>query len=254
MTDTSPHARPAPAATPELAVVVPVKNEQDNIVPLLEEIHTALDGKFDFEVVYTDDGSDDRTPQVLAEAKSRFPRLRVVRHAKSCGQSIAVASAIKVARAPLIATLDGDGQNDPADIPALIAKWREQDDRDKVLIAGWRTKRKDTAVKRFTSRFANKLRSSMLRDETPDTGCGLKVYAREAFLDLPRFNHMHRFMPALFKRAGGRSISVPVNHRPRERGTSNYGTLDRALVGISDLLGMVWLIKRGVVPVIEHHD
>jgi len=238
----------------ELAVVVPIKNEQDNIVPLIEEIHAALEGKTEFEVIYVDDGSDDLSPQRLKEAKERFPRLRTVRHAQSCGQSQAVATGIKFAKSRFIATLDGDGQNDPADIPAMLDTLRNSANPDNHLVAGWRHKRKDTAAKRYASKFANKLRRAMLRDNTPDTGCGIKVFSREAFLDLPRFNHMHRYLPALFIRRGGTVESVPVNHRARERGVSKYGNLDRALVGISDLLGVAWLIKRASVPEIVSTD
>ncbi len=239
---------------PELAVVVPVKNEQDNILSLIEEIHAALDGVVDFEVVYVDDGSDDRTPQKLAEAKQKFPRVRSLRHRESCGQSQAVASGVKAARARFIATLDGDGQNDPADIPALLERLRTAADPDLFIVAGFRHKRRDSAVKRYTSRFANGLRRALLNDDTPDTGCGLKVFSRAGFLDLPRFNHMHRYLPALYLRNGGSVVSVPVNHRSRERGVSKYGTIDRALVGISDLLGVMWLIRRSSVPEIDSGD
>jgi len=254
MADSKRAPRQKGSATPELAVCIPVKNEADNIVPLLEEIAQALTPITPFEVIYCDDGSDDDTPKVLAAAKERFAFLRVVRHARSCGQSQAIATAIKFAQAPWIATLDGDGQNDPADIPKLLALRDQQPHPETTLIAGWRQKRRDTWIKRFSSRFANNVRAFLLRDDTPDTGCGLKLFSRAAFLDLPRFNHMHRYLPALFQRAGGKSVSVPVNHRHRERGASKYGTIDRALVGIYDLIGVSWLIKRGSVPVIEHHD
>lgn len=241
------------AATPELAVVVPVRNEQDNILSLVAEIHAALEGVA-FEVIYVDDGSDDRTPQKLAEAQAQYPRLRSVRHAESCGQSQAVATGVKTARARFVATLDGDGQNDPADIPALLERLRAAPNPDLFLVAGHRHKRRDSAVKRYSSRFANALRRALLNDETPDTGCGLKVFSRAGFLDLPRFDHMHRYLPALYLRNGGQVVSVPVNHRPRERGVSKYGTLDRALVGITDLLGVMWLIRRASVPEIETAD
>ncbi len=240
-------------AVPELAVVVPVKNEQDNILSLIGEIHAALEGVA-FEVVYVDDGSDDRTPAKLAEAKAEFPRVRSVRHKESCGQSQAVATGVKAARARFIATLDGDGQNDPADIPALLARLREAKNPDLFLVAGHRHKRRDSAVKRYSSRFANALRRALLNDETPDTGCGLKVFSRAGFLDLPRFDHMHRYLPALYLRNGGQVVSVPVNHRPRERGVSKYGTIDRALVGITDLMGVMWLIRRSSVPEIDAAD
>ncbi|CAA7624435.1 glycosyltransferase family 2 protein [Magnetospirillum sp. UT-4] len=240
-------------AAPELAVVVPVKNEAGNIVPLLDEIHAALDGKAEFEVIYVDDGSDDATPMVLAEARLRFPRLRVLRHRFSCGQSQAIATAVKAARAPLIAMLDGDGQNDPADIPNMLARWRQApvEERAKLLIAGWRANRKDTASKRWASKAANAIRAWALKDATPDTGCGSKLFPRDLFLDFPRFDHMHRYLPALTIRAGGAVVSVKVNHRPRGTGRSNYSNLRRALVGVPDLLGVMWLMRRSRNPVVE---
>ncbi|MDA8230833.1 MAG: glycosyltransferase family 2 protein [Magnetospirillum sp.] len=243
----------AAATVPELAVVVPVKNEADNILALIEEIHAALAGRMEFEIVYVDDGSDDDTPAILAEARKAYPRLRVVRHRVSCGQSQAIATGVRHARAPLIATLDGDGQNDPADLPALAECWRAAaaPDRPKLMIAGWRAKRRDTVSRRVASRLANAIRAGLLGDDTPDTGCGTKLFPRELFLDLPRFDHMHRFLPALVLRAGGRVQSVAVNHRPRERGASKYGNLRRALVGIPDLLGVMWLMRRSRNPVVE---
>jgi dolichol-phosphate mannosyltransferase len=239
--------------SPELAIVVPVKNEADNILPLLEEIHVALAGRVEFEVIYVDDGSTDSSPAVLDEACRGYTRLRVVRHRQSCGQSQAIASGIRHASAPLIATLDGDGQNDPADIPDLLARWRQaaESDRPKLLIAGWRAKRQDTFSRRLASKFANAIRSRLLRDDTPDTGCGTKLFPRALFLDLPRFDHMHRYLPALVLRAGGRVESVKVNHRSRERGASNYSNLRRGLVGIPDLLGVMWLMRRSRNPVVE---
>ena len=157
-----------------------------------------------------------------------------------------------MADAPVIATLDGDGQNDPADIPTLLDRFREFADPDRILIAGHRTKRKDSWLKKVSSRFANSVRAAILKDDTPDTGCGLKVFSRNAFLAMPRFDHMHRYLPALMIRSGGKVISVPVNHRPRERGTSKYGVWNRLWVGIADLFGVMWLIRRGSVPVLEH--
>jgi len=240
-------------AVPDLAVVVPVRNEADNILPLIEEIHAVLEGRMNFEVVYVDDGSDDATPTLLAEARCAYPRLSVVRHRTGCGQSQAIASGIRHARAPLIATLDGDGQNDPADIPAMLERWRAapEGEQPRLMIAGWRARRQDTVSRRLASLAANAIRSRLLGDDTPDTGCGTKLFPRALFLDLPRFDHMHRFLPALVLRAGGRVVSVPVNHRPRERGASKYGNLKRALVGIPDLLGVMWLMRRARNPVTE---
>jgi dolichol-phosphate mannosyltransferase len=228
---------------PELSVVVPVHNERDNIVPLLTEIVTALRGTADFEIVYVDDSSKDDSLAVLTAAKAQFPELRVMRHLSQSGQSTALRSGIKSARGQWIATLDGDGQNDPADIPKLLAMRSESPDAIK-LFAGWRVDRKDTGSKRWASKFANALRSRLLGDATPDTGCGIKLFERSAFLDLPYFDHMHRYLPALFQRAGWQVKSVPVNHRPRGSGVSNYNNLNRALVGVSDLRGVAWLIRR----------
>ncbi len=228
---------------PELAVVVPVFNERDNIQPLIDEIGAALDGRCDYEILYVDDTSTDDTQAVLEAAQEKQPRLRVLRHRTQSGQSTAIRNGIKAARSPWIATLDGDGQNDPADIPKLLAM-RDADDGQVKLFAGWRVNRKDTASKRLGSRFANALRRRLLRDDTPDTGCGIKLIEREAFLDLPYFDHMHRYLPALMQRAGHQVKSVPVNHRPRSAGESKYNNLGRAWVGLADLRGVAWLLRR----------
>ena len=232
----------------QLSVVIPVRNEAENILPLLAEIHAALEGRAEFEVVYVDDGSRDATPARLAEALKAHPRLRVLAHAESCGQSAALVTGFRAARGEWIATLDGDGQNDPADIPKLIAA-RDSAGRagrpaNLQLVAGYRKKRQDTWLKRFSSRVANGVRSRLLGDATPDTGCGLKLIQRQATLELPVFDHMHRFLPALIQRNGGATLSVEVNHRPRTRGTSNYGMFDRLWVGIVDLFGVMWLQRR----------
>jgi len=229
----------------QLSIVVPVRNEADNILPLLAEIHAALEPQGEFEVLYVDDGSSDATPVRLAEALKAHPRLRVLAHAESCGQSAALVTGFRAARGEWIATLDGDGQNDPADIPKLIAArdgagWAA----NLQLVAGYRKKRQDTWLKRFSSRVANGVRSTLLGDATPDTGCGVKLILRSAVLELPVFDHMHRFLPALIQRNGGATLSVEVSHRPRTRGTSNYGMFDRLWVGIVDLFGVMWLQRR----------
>ena len=232
---------------PFLSVVVPVRNEASNIAPLVEEIETALAG-VSHEIVYVDDGSTDATAARLAMLSGSVP-LIVRRHRSPCGQSAAIVTGVRAARGVWIATLDGDGQNDPSDIPALLAQ--AQAGTGMVLTAGHRVTRRDTRTKRIASRLANRIRAGLLGDATPDTGCGLKVFRRDAFLALPHFDHMHRYLPALFIREGGRVVSVPVNHRPRMRGASNYGTLDRLWVGIFDLAGVYWLQRRWKRPVVE---
>jgi len=228
---------------PELSVVVPVFNEQDNIPPLLAEIAAALRGRVEFEIVYVDDASRDDSIAVLTAAKATYPELRVIRHASQSGQSTAIRTGVKAARGGWIATLDGDGQNDPADIPKLLAM-RDESPPAIKLYAGWRVNRQDSGSKRWASRWANAIRSRLLRDETPDTGCGIKLFERDAFLDLPYFDHMHRYLPALVQRAGWQTISVPVSHRPRATGQSKYNNLSRALAGIIDLCGVAWLRRR----------
>ena len=241
--------RPAAVTQPRpvLSVVVPVRNEGPNIAPLIAEIEAALAG-IPHEIVYVDDGSQDTTPQQLAGLQGAAP-LVVRRHRASCGQSAAILTGVRASSGEWIATLDGDGQNDPADIPALLTQAQAQ--TGMVLTAGHRVTRRDTRTKRIASRLANAIRARLLGDATPDTGCGLKVFRRDAFLALPHFDHMHRYLPALFIREGGRVVSVPVNHRPRVRGQSNYGTLDRLWVGIFDLAGMYWLQRRWKRPVVE---
>lgn len=235
---------------PQLSVVVPVFNERDNIPPLLAEIAAALRGKADFEIVYVDDDSSDDSVAVLAAEKAKYPELRIVRHLTRSGQSTAVWNGVHAARSPWIATLDGDGQNDPADIPKLLAE-RDKAQPNVRLFAGWRTTRRDSFNKRISSKVANAVRSRMLKDSTPDTGCGLKLFDRDVFMRLPYFDHMHRYLPALVKRAGFQSTSVPVGHRPRTAGTSKYGMLDRLWVGIADLRGVAWLMRRGKVTQVE---
>lgn len=234
----------------DISVVVPVKNEEENVSPLVGEICAALAGR-QFEIIYVDDGSDDGTWQVLQGLMVTTPQLRAVRHRLSCGQSTAVLSGVRGAIAPLVATLDGDGQNDPADIPAMLEVWKREEARggDPIgCVAGWRKNRQDDLLRKLSSRIANAVRSGLLKDDTPDTGCGLKLFARDPFLRLPYFDHMHRFLPALFMREGLRVVSEPVNHRPRERGVSKYGLHNRLWVGLVDLLGVMWLVRRAKNP------
>ncbi len=237
----------------ELSVVIPAHNEAENVGPLVREIVAALGrgggggggGGASYEIVVVDDGSTDGTLGRLEELARATPCLVVERHPRSRGQSFAIATGVKAAHGSWIATLDGDGQNDPADIPKLLAvRAREAGGPGPLLVAGYRKKRRDTWLKRVSSRVANAVRGRMLGDRTPDTGCGLKVFERGAFLALPHFDHMHRFLPALFLRAGGRVVSVEVAHRPRARGASHYGMWNRLFVGIVDLFGVWWLIRR----------
>ena len=230
---------------PEISVVVPVCNEAENVEPLAREIHAALASRH-YEMIFIDDGSTDETAAILRRLKAELPALRVLRHSFRSGQSAAVASGVRAARGPWIATLDGDGQNDPADIPKLLEARKSAHPKVK-LFAGWRTTRRDSFNKRISSKIANGVRSRMLRDATPDTGCGLKLFERDTFLALPYFDHMHRYLPALVKRAGFESVSIPVGHRPRTRGVSKYGMLDRLWVGLADLRGVAWLMRRAKV-------
>ena len=231
------------SSVPEVSIVVPVCNEVDNVGPLAQEIAMALAGR-EFEVLFVDDGSTDQTAAAVISTRASIPQLRLLRHSFRSGQSAAVTTGVRNARAEWIGTLDGDGQNDPADLPKLLAARLDPANANVVLFQGHRTTRKDTGFRRFQSRIANGVRARLLGDGTPDTGCGIKVMRRASFLDLPNFDHMHRFLPALFQRAGGRVISVPVNHRPRARGTSKYGMLDRLWVGIVDIFGVMWLRRR----------
>jgi dolichol-phosphate mannosyltransferase len=228
---------------PAVSVVVPVRNEAGNIAPLVAEIAAALDGQWRFEVVYVNDGSSDGTEGELKRLMASHPWLRRVRHKQSCGQSCAVRSGVAVARAPLVVTLDGDGQNDPAFIPAML-RALEAGGGKVGLIAGQRIGRKSGGFKKLQSRIANAVRGAVLRDGTRDTGCGLKAFRRDAFLRLPYFDGLHRFLPALVRREGLTIGYVDVIDRPRGTGVSNYGLWDRLWVGIMDLAGVWWLIRR----------
>lgn len=236
-------------ASPALSVVFPAFNEAENAGPLTGEIQAALGAlNAPYEIIAVDDASTDATPDALKAAQAAGAPLRILRHAERSGQSAALFSGISAARAPVIVTLDGDGQNNPADIPALYKHWLDAPDRESLMIAGWRAERRDTQIKKISSRFANAVRGALLNDNTPDTGCGLKVFPRAAFMAFPHFKNMHRFLPALMMRGGGRVVSVKVSHRPRTRGVSKYGTLDRLAAGIADLAGVMWLRMRPLNP------
>lgn len=232
-----------PLGAPRLSVVMPMRNEAGAIAALVGGIVTAL-AEIEFEVLLVDDGSTDTTRAVCLALAAADGRIRVLGHARSAGQSAALHSGVLAAKAPLVATLDGDGQNPPENLPRLIAPLFAPDAAGVGLVAGQRVGRKDTLSKRLASRFANWLRGAILRDGTRDTGCGLKAFRRDAFLALPYFNHMHRYLPALFARDGWQVQLVDVSHAPRQSGRSNYGNLDRALAGILDLAGVAWLIHR----------
>ena len=227
---------------PAVSVVVPVRNEAGNIAPLVAEIAGALSGRA-FEIVYVNVGSSDGTEVELLHLSASHAWLRQIKHAVSCGQSAAVRTGVKYARAPVAVTLDGDGQNDPAFIPELLRVLETGGDR-MGLVAGQRVGRKDTGFKKFQSRIANGVRGAVLRDGTRDTGCGLKAFRRDVFLALPYFDGLHRFLPALMRREGYDIGYVDVVDRPRRAGTSNYGMWDRLWVGILDLMGVWWLIRR----------
>jgi dolichol-phosphate mannosyltransferase len=226
-----------------VSIVVPVRNEAENIAPVIAEIAAALDGRWNYEIIYVNDGSTDATPERLVSAMKSRPNLRQVRHAASSGQSAAVRSGVRVARGAIVATLDGDGQNNPAFLPALISAVEQGGERT-GLAAGQRVGRKDTGFKKIQSRIANTVRNAILHDGTRDTGCGLKAFRREVFLALPYFDGLHRFLPALVRREGYDIVYVDVIDRPRHSGVSNYGFFDRLWIGIMDLAGVWWLIRR----------
>lgn len=220
-----------------------MKDEAGNVVPLAREIAAALDGEH-YEAIFVDDGSSDATVRELLSLREAMP-IRVLSHGRNLGQSRALRTGIRAAKAHLVVTLDGDGQNDPADIPKLLAAFRgAANDAGVVMVAGERAKRQDTWQKRMASRYGNKVRRWLLSDNAKDTGCGLKVFRREAFLELPYFDHMHRYLITLMLREGHEVRFMPVGHRPRGAGRSKYGVWDRALVGLSDLMGVMWLKRR----------
>jgi dolichol-phosphate mannosyltransferase len=237
----------------ELAIVIPVLNEAESLAPLLDEITAVLNRRMEYEILVVDDGSTDATREVLSRQRARRPALRFIRHRYSCGQSAATASGVEAARADWIVTLDGDGQNDPADILRLYRSLREAP-ADVGLVIGHRTHRRDSGLKRLSSRIANGVRAHVLGDGTPDSACGLKAFARATFLRLPRFDHMHRFLPALVRREGLRVLSVEITHRKRIGGRSKYGLHNRLWVGVVDLLGVWWLMRRAPRPLIEEKE
>lgn len=239
---------PSTKETILISVIVPVLNEEDNVAPLVAEIAQAAKTLPISEIIFVDDGSTDRTAEYLKNLRAMYPALRNITHSRCSGQSAALWTGVKAAGNDLIVTLDGDGQNDPADIGQLFSLYTKyQNDYQKIMVAGERLKRNDNWIRRFSSRLANRIRSGLLRDNTRDTGCSLKMFRRKDYLALPYFDHMHRFLPALMIRDNVRVLHTQVSHRPRTRGLSKYGTLDRLAVGISDLWGVWWLMKRPFV-------
>ena len=239
-----------------VTVVIPALNEAGNIGRLIEETYAAVPAQRLAEVIVVDDASTDATPDEIKFliASGRFRGLRYLRHAQRSGQSCALRSGVLAATSPIIATMDGDGQNDPKDIPHLLDALGTPGGDGPALVNGWRKDRKDTGSKRWASRAANWIRDAVLKDDCPDTGCGIKVYWRDVFLRLPFFTSMHRYMPALFQTYGHKVAYVPVNDRPRQAGVSKYNNLNRALVGLYDLVGVSWLRKRTKVPlIVDHH-
>jgi dolichol-phosphate mannosyltransferase len=232
--------------TPEISVVVPARDEEGAVAGLAREIDHAFSGQA-YEMIFVDDASGDGTFAVLAALKAELPALRVLRHARNAGQSRALRTAVLAARGSIIVTLDGDGQNDPADAPALVERLKAGGP-GLALVGGLRLRRRDSWSKRLGSRIGNGVRRRLLRDEAIDTGCGLKAIRRDAFLRLPFFDHMHRYLPALIKREGLRSEFVEVSHRPRASGRSKYSNLERLWASLGDLMGVVWLLNRARAP------
>lgn len=232
----------------DISIIIPAFNEQDNLAALAADIHTTLPQA---EIIIVDDCSTDDTQRIASQLLTHYPSIKYIRHAKRSGQSCAVCSGIKHASYEVIATIDGDGQNPPREILKLLHAYTTHSSPASVLFAGHRQQRKDTWVKRFSSHIANKVRITLLKDDCPDTGCGLKLFHKTAFLSLPQFNHMHRFLPALFKRNGMVITNVPILHKERQHGESKYNTWGRLKVGIVDLLGVAWLARRPCNPILS---
>ena len=242
--------------TPTISIVIPAKNEAENIRPLITEIQSAMAGRDDYELIYVDDGSTDSTWSELQELSEGNPHLMLLRHQQSVGQSLAILSGAWQARGKWLVVLDADGQNDPADIPGMLAAVQAANQQDPAVwgVIGHRVNRRDDWVKRLSSKVANGFRDFMLNDGIPDTGCGLKAVRLERYLRLPSFNHMHRYIPTLIQAQGGLMLVHPVNHRPRMAGRSNYGVWNRLWVGLVDVLGVWWLKRRAkVIQVRESH-
>lgn len=239
---------------PALSVVIPVKDEAGNIQPLLDEIADALNGGIGFEVICVDDGSTDGTADAIRAAQRRHDWLRLVRHRHTCGQSTATWTGVRAARAEWVVTLDGDGQNPPVEITRLIAVRDDSAETNLHMVAGQRERRHDSWFRRLSSWLANGIRARLLQDGIRDSGCALKLFRRDAFLALPYFDHMHRFLPALIQRHGGAVLTVPVGHRARGQGQSKYGLHNRLWPGILDLAGVLWLKRRTKLPTIDAPD
>lgn len=233
-----------------LSVVIPIYNESDNIESLAQEIIQTLSaGQYEYEIIFVDDGSQDNTLQRLQELAAQQPVVKIVSHKTNYGQSAGLISGGKAAQYPWIVTLDGDGQNDPNDIPLLWEALEKQTkNQNPSVIFGNRKQRNDSFMRKLSSRIGNGVRQALLKDNCNDTGCSLKLFPREIFLQIPRFNHLHRFLPALFQQAGFQIVNVPVNHRPRLHGVSKYGVSNRLWTGILDLLGVMWLKRRACYP------
>jgi len=237
----------AEAGDPRFSIVVAVFNEADNVAPVTAEIMQAAFPLGPFELIYVDDGSNDETPERLRVLRVRHGAIRVLRHDRRCGKSAALITGIGAARAPWIVTMDSDKQDDAAEIPRLLeAAWAAGE--PSPLVAGIRTTRRDRRSRRLATKLANGLRQRLLRDDCPDTACGFKAFRRDVFLRLPSFEGMHRFLPALFQTLGHPLVCVPVNHRPRLAGQSKYTNFGRAVVGVADMLGVIWLRRRTRLP------
>jgi len=235
-----------------LSIVIPMYNEAGYVPVLLGEINDALEGHLNYELIVVNDGSTDRTQEILCQLQPQFPRLKIIRHLANKGQSVAIINGVKYSIAPWVAVLDGDGQYDPRDILKLYELTRNFDPhRDNLLITGIRSKRQDNWLRRLSSRLANLARQVLFRDGCSDAGSGIKIIPRQVFLNLPHFNHMHRFLPVLVKRANGTLINVPVKHRPRSSGQSKYGVWNRLWISIIDILGVHWLLTRDVNVEVE---